>query len=90
MTLLVEPVGCSSPVWPKSSARVGILVPWGFMDGAVNITSAIANESVLHGVDDFEIKTGNTLSNPAFVEEDELKTFDVVLANPPYSIKVEP
>ena len=58
----------------------------------INITSAIARMNlVLHGVDDFEIKTGNTLSNPAFVEEDELKTFDVVLANPPYSIsEVEP
>ena len=54
----------------------------------INITSAIARMNlVLHGVDDFEIKTGNTLSNPAFVEGDELKTFDVVLANPPYSIK---
>ena len=54
----------------------------------INITSAIARMNlVLHGVDDFEIKSGNTLSNPAFVEGDELKTFDVVLANPPYSIK---
>jgi type I restriction enzyme M protein len=42
---------------------------------------------VLHGVEDFHIATGNTLSNPAFIEGDRLKTFDVVLANPPYSIK---
>jgi len=27
------------------------------------------------------------LASPAFVEDDRLKTFDVVLANPPYSIK---
>ena len=26
-------------------------------------------------------------SNPAFIERDRLRTFDVVLANPPYSIK---
>jgi type I restriction enzyme M protein len=54
----------------------------------INITAAIARMNlVLHGVEDFEIVAGNTLSNPAFVERDRLKTFDVVLANPPYSIK---
>ena len=42
---------------------------------------------VLHGVEDFHIASGNTLAAPAFVEGDRLRTFDVVLANPPYSIK---
>lgn len=41
----------------------------------------------LHGVDDFHIERGDTLSGPKFVERDRLRTFDVVLANPPYSIK---
>jgi type I restriction enzyme M protein len=54
----------------------------------ISITAAIARMNlVLHGVEDFHIAVGNTLSNPAFVEGDRLKTFDVVLANPPYSIK---
>lgn len=53
----------------------------------INITAAIARMNlVLHGVSDFEIRSGNTLHEPAFVEGDRLKTFDVVLANPPYSI----
>jgi type I restriction enzyme M protein len=42
---------------------------------------------VLHGVEDFQIVAGDTLSNPAFLEADGLRTFNVVLANPPYSIK---
>ena len=42
---------------------------------------------VLHGVEDFEIVAGNTLNQPAFIDRDHLRTFDVVLANPPYSIK---
>lgn len=42
---------------------------------------------VLHGVSDFHIASGNTLTAPAFAEGDRLRTFDVVLANPPYSIK---
>jgi len=42
---------------------------------------------VLHGREDFRIAVGNSLSDPAFIEQDRLMTFDVVLANPPYSIK---
>jgi len=54
----------------------------------VHITAAIARMNlVLHGVEDFDIIAGNTLRNPAFIERDRLRTFDVVLANPPYSIK---
>jgi type I restriction enzyme M protein len=54
----------------------------------IHITAAIARMNlVLHGVEDFDIVAGNTLSNPAFTERDHLRTFDVVLANPPYSIK---
>ena len=54
----------------------------------VNITAAIARMNlVLHGVSDFVIHNGNTLHRPALLDGDRLKTFDVVLANPPYSIK---
>ncbi len=54
----------------------------------IHITAAIARMNlVLHGVEDFEIVAGNTLSTPVFVEHDRLQTYDVVLANPPYSIK---
>lgn len=54
----------------------------------IHITAAIARMNlVLHGVEDFKIVAGNTLNNPAFIEHDRLRTFDVVLANPPYSIK---
>lgn len=52
------------------------------------MTASIARMNlVLHGLEDFEIQRGDTLENPIFAEEDRLKTFDVVLANPPYSIK---
>ncbi|MGE3275693.1 MAG: N-6 DNA methylase [Vicinamibacterales bacterium] len=54
----------------------------------INITAAIGRMNlVLHGVSDFHIASGNTLAAPAFAEHDRLRTFDVVLANPPYSIK---
>ena len=51
------------------------------------MTSAIARMNLfLHGIEDFEIERGNTLSDPKFVGGDRLRRFDVVLANPPYSI----
>ena len=54
----------------------------------INITAAIARMNlVLHGVSDFDIRSGNTLHDPALIAGDHLKSFDVVLANPPYSIK---
>lgn len=52
------------------------------------LTSAIARMNMfLHGIEEFQIVRGNTLSNPAFLENDELQKFNIVLANPPYSIK---
>lgn len=54
----------------------------------ITITAAIARMNlVIHGVADFHVASGNTLAAPAFVQGDRLRTFDVVLANPPYSIK---
>ena len=54
----------------------------------ITITAAIARMNlVIHGVADFQISSGNTLIAPAFLQGDELRVFDVVLANPPYSIK---
>jgi type I restriction enzyme M protein len=52
-------------------------------------TSAIARMNLfLHGIADAHIAYGDTLSSPAFHNtQGSLRTFDVVLANPPYSIK---
>ena len=53
------------------------------------ITSSIARMNLfLHGIDDFEIVRGDTLAQPAFLKNDRLRQFDLVLANPPYSIKM--
>jgi len=54
-----------------------------------NLTSsAIARMNMfLHGVEDFEISRGDTLRQPAFFEADGLRTFDCVIANPPFSLK---
>ena len=52
------------------------------------LTSAIGRMNLfLHGVETFEIVNDDTLTRPAFIENGKLKTFNIVLANPPYSIK---
>ncbi|MEP1304461.1 MAG: class I SAM-dependent DNA methyltransferase [Balneola sp.] len=54
-----------------------------------NLTSSsIARMNMfLHGIEDFQIAREDTLRNPAFFEADGLKTFDCVIANPPFSLK---
>ncbi len=54
-----------------------------------NLTSSsIARMNMfLHGIEDFEVLRGDTLRDPAYFEADGLKTFDCVIANPPFSLK---
>ncbi len=52
------------------------------------LTASIARMNLyLNGVEDFSIVREDTLSHPAFVDGSRLRKFDIVLANPPYSIK---
>lgn len=40
----------------------------------------------LHNIDEANIKQGDTLSNPQHIENDELMKFQVINANPPFSL----
>ncbi|ELG2043058.1 SAM-dependent DNA methyltransferase [Vibrio fluvialis] len=52
------------------------------------LTSAIARMNMfLHDIEEFDVMRGDTLGDPKFIENDQLKQFDVIFANPPYSIK---
>ncbi|WP_437595031.1 type I restriction-modification system subunit M [Sorangium sp. So ce1000] len=53
-------------------------------------TAAVARMNVLlHGIEDFQVVRGDTLRNPAFTDPaaGDLATFDVVIANPPFSLE---
>lgn len=52
-------------------------------------TAALAKlNMLLHGISNAEIKVGDTLGNPQFTQwEGMLSTFDVCVANPPFSLK---
>ncbi|WP_173427314.1 MULTISPECIES: type I restriction-modification system subunit M [Rhodopseudomonas] len=51
-------------------------------------THALAKLNMfLHDIDGARIEWGDTLNNPLLVEADQLAVFDVVVANPPFSLK---
>lgn len=51
-------------------------------------TSAIARMNLyLHGAKDVQLKQGDTLRNPLFLSRGKIKTFDCVLANPPFGME---
>ncbi len=53
-----------------------------------SLTAAIGRMNLfLHGIKDFKVVNDDTLKKPAFTERGKLKQFDLILANPPYSIK---
>ncbi len=53
-------------------------------------TAAVARMNLfLHGIEDFQVERGDTLRNPVFTDPATggLATFDVVIANPPFSLE---
>lgn len=60
-----------------------------FGQEAIGSTWALAKMNMfLHGEDNHRIEWGDTIRNPKLLDsEDKLKHFDVVVANPPFSLK---
>jgi type I restriction enzyme M protein len=53
-----------------------------------NATWALAKMNmILHANEDADIRKGDTITNPQFTKENELRTFDFAVANPPFSVK---
>jgi type I restriction enzyme M protein len=53
-----------------------------------NATAGLARMNmILHDYATAEIKQGNTIASPLYLDGDALKTFDYVVANPPFSDK---
>lgn len=52
---------------------------------------AISNMNmILHNIKSFTIENGDTLEDPLIIENGQVRTFDRVLANPPFSQKLQP
>ncbi len=53
-----------------------------------NATWALAKMNmILHGNEIADIRKGDTITSPQFVKNDQLQTFDFLVANPPFSTK---
>ncbi len=53
-----------------------------------NATWALAKMNmILHGNEDADIAKGDTISSPEFTRNDQLRTFDFAVMNPPFSLK---
>ena len=49
-------------------------------------TAAIARINMLmHGIDEFVLMQGNTIDDPKILENDKLRTFDIIMSNPTFS-----
>lgn len=53
----------------------------------LNTWSIAKINMILHGMQDADIRKGNTLSDPKHIKNGELESFDRVVANPPFSAK---
>ncbi|EQD98010.1 type I restriction endonuclease subunit M [Helicobacter pylori PZ5024] len=54
----------------------------------ISTTALCKMNTILHNITDADIKGGSsTLSNPFFIKNGMLQTFDYVVANPPFSLK---
>jgi len=86
-TMIYDPTCGSGSLLLKvaDEAEKGITIYGQEMD---NATAALARMNmILHNNPTAVINRGNTLSNPLFMDFDRLKTFDFVVANPPFSYK---
>lgn len=72
----------------RSGGRVEMLLGKLYGQEKNLTTSSIARINLfLHGVEDFHIVRGDTLRQPAFHSQDHLQQFEVVIANPPFSLE---
>lgn len=72
----------------KSGGRVEMLLGKLYGQEKNLTTSSIARINLfLHGIEDFHIVRGDTLRSPAFHAGDQLQQFDIVIANPPFSLE---
>lgn len=72
----------------RSGGRVEMLLGKLYGQEKNLTTSSIARINLfLHGIEDFQIVRGDSLRQPAFHQGDQLQQFEIVIANPPFSLE---
>lgn len=70
-----------------SEAKEEIQVELYGQEKDINTAGLAVMNMFLHGNATATIKDGNTLTNPRFIENGQIRTFDYCVANPPFSVK---
>ncbi|MGB3545341.1 MAG: type I restriction-modification system subunit M [Saprospiraceae bacterium] len=84
---ICDPTCGSGSLLLKTAREVGNANVSLYGQEANGSTWALARMNMfLHGMDSATIEWGDTINNPKLLENDGLMTFDVVVANPPFSL----
>ena len=88
MTTICDPACGSGSLLIRAAEEVGSKNFSLYGQEANGATWALARMNMfLHAKDAARIDWCNTLTGPTLIEDDRLKTFDIVVANPPFSLK---
>ena len=86
-TSVYDPTCGSGSLLLKVAAEAGRDITLEGQEKDVSTVGLARMNMLLHGVADAVIAGGNTLANPRFTDEGRLRTYDFVVANPPFSDK---
>ncbi|MGA2714872.1 MAG: N-6 DNA methylase [Bryobacteraceae bacterium] len=86
-TTVYDPTCGSGSLLLKVADEAGVTVTLNGQEKDAATTGLAQMNMILHNHPGAVIRQGNTLANPLFKDGDTLKTFDYVVANPPFSDK---
>lgn len=85
--LLYDPTCGSGSLLLKSLAEAPVEVTVYGQEKDVTTHGLAKMNMILHGIDDAHIRQGDTINDPQLKENNTLRTFDYIVANPPFSTK---
>lgn len=86
-TSAYDPTCGSGSLLLKVAAQAGQAITLEGQEKDVMTAGLARMNMLLHGVSDAVIENGNTLAAPKFIDDGHLRTYDFVVANPPFSDK---
>ena len=86
-TTAYDPTCGSGSLLLKVAAEAGKRITLEGQEMDVTTAGLARMNMILHDFPTANIVTGNTLSSPKFKDGEQLRTYDYVVANPPFSVK---
>ena len=86
-TTVYDPTSGSGSLLLKVAAQSGVRITIEGQEMDVTTAGLARMNMILHDFPTATIANGNTLSDPKFKDGNKLRTYDYVVANPPFSVK---